>query len=248
MIVDHRFHIRPRLVDAAMDRPLDIDFAAALVDRLAVEIEFEEIVACHQLRAARAREEEAVGLGRMAHADMAIGIDHVLMGEDAVRHHQIVQDFVEIAHFGVPPLRCRYLARKDGGGNHYPARAVVPRIVSLTRRTMKPFRAALYFAALLAIAPTTGRAAEPTTEVLTYHADAARSGNFVVPGLTFDRARAAHLDGGFKAQIDGHVYAQPLFWRGGGGNGLVLVATESNNVYALDGASGKTVWQRALGR
>jgi outer membrane protein assembly factor BamB len=118
---------------------------------------------------------------------------------------------------------------------------------------MKPFRAAASLAVLLAFAPpffvsTTSRAAEPTQDVLTYHANAARSGNFVIPNLTFDRARAAHPDNGFKASIEGHVYAQPLFWRGNGGNGIVLVATESNNVYALDGATGKTVWQRALGR
>jgi outer membrane protein assembly factor BamB len=113
---------------------------------------------------------------------------------------------------------------------------------------MKPFRAVVGLIAVLAAAPLSGRAAEPTQEVLTYHADAARNGNFVIPGLTFDRARAAHPDAGFKASIVGHVYAQPLFWRGGGGNGIVLVATESNNVYALDAASGKTVWQRTLGR
>jgi outer membrane protein assembly factor BamB len=114
---------------------------------------------------------------------------------------------------------------------------------------MKPFFDALGLAALLAASSSlSGRAAEPTQDVLTYHADAARSGNFVIPGLTFDRARAAHPDAGFEASIAGHVYAQPLFWRGSGGNGLLLVATESNNVYALDGASGKTVWQRALGR
>src|SRR5690348_998812 len=116
-------------------------------------------------------------------------------------------------------------------------------------RIMKPFFDALGLAALLAASSSlSGRAAEPTQDVLTYHADAARSGNFVIPGLTFDRARAAHPDAGFEASIAGHVYAQPLFWRGSGGNGLLLVATESNNVYALDGASGKTVWQRALGR
>jgi len=117
---------------------------------------------------------------------------------------------------------------------------------------MKPFRAAGGFAALLALAPLSARPAEPTQNVLTYHADAARSGNFVIPGLTDERARAVHPDTGFKASIDGHIYAQPLFWRGpggnGAGNGLLLVAIESNNVYALDGASGKTVWQRALGR
>ena len=118
---------------------------------------------------------------------------------------------------------------------------------------MKLVRAARCLAALLAVAPPfllprAARAAAPTQEVLTYHADAARSGNFVIPGLTVDRARTTHPDPGFKASIDGHVYAQPLFSRGSGGNGLVLVATESNNVYALDGATGKTVWQRALGR
>jgi hypothetical protein len=88
---------------------------------------------------------------------------------------------------------------------------------------MKTFRAQL-------AATAAALAAAPTKEVLTYHADAARSGNFVVPGLTFERARAAHPDAGFKAQIEGHVYAQPLFWGGNSGNGMLLVATESNNV------------------
>ena len=36
-------------------------------------------------------------------------------------------------------------------------------------------------------------------------------------------------------------------WRGDG-NGIILVTTESNNVYALDGVTGKTMWQRALGK
>jgi hypothetical protein len=113
---------------------------------------------------------------------------------------------------------------------------------------MKPIEAVACLAVLLAFAPLGSRAAEPTQSVLTYHADAARSGNFVIPALTFDRAAAVHPDNGFKAQIEGHVYAQPLFWRDGDADGLVLVATESNNVYALDAASGKTVWQRALGK
>ncbi|HEX4195433.1 MAG TPA: hypothetical protein VHY80_20160, partial [Stellaceae bacterium] len=113
---------------------------------------------------------------------------------------------------------------------------------------MKPLLPAIGLAALLAFGALTARAAEPTKDVLTYHADAARTGNFVIPNLTFDRAGAVHPDDGFKASIDGHVYAQPLFWHGNGGNGLVLVATESNNVYALDAATGKTVWQRAVGK
>jgi outer membrane protein assembly factor BamB len=45
------------------------------------------------------------------------------------------------------------------------------------------------------------------------------------------------------------VYAQPLFWRGGESNsGMLLAATEDNNVQALDGATGKQVWMRSLGR
>jgi outer membrane protein assembly factor BamB len=113
---------------------------------------------------------------------------------------------------------------------------------------MKSLRAVIGIAGLLAFAAGSASAAEPTKVVLTYHADAARTGNFVIPDLTFDRARAVHPDDGFKASIDGHVYAQPLFWRGNSGAGLVLIATESNNVYALDAATGKTVWQRALGK
>ena len=41
------------------------------------------------------------------------------------------------------------------------------------------------------------RPSEPTTEVLSYHADLTRSGNFVIPVLTWDRARALRPDGGF---------------------------------------------------
>ena len=49
--------------------------------------------------------------------------------------------------------------------------------------------------------------------VLTYHGNADRSGNFVVPALTWERARNIHLDPGFHPQVTGHLYAQPLYWR-----------------------------------
>ena len=52
----------------------------------------------------------------------------------------------------------------------------------------------------------------------------------------------------FNATISGHVYAQPLFWKPKSAKrGLVVVATESNNVYALDEANGKVVWQNLIG-
>ncbi len=93
------------------------------------------------------------------------------------------------------------------------------------------------------------RAAEPADSVLTYHGHADRSGNLVVPALSWERARTLHRDANFQPQIAGHVYAQPLYWRPSGAQaGLLLVATEDDVVYALDAATGSTVWQRSLGR
>ena len=49
--------------------------------------------------------------------------------------------------------------------------------------------------------------------VLTYHGSPDRSGNFVVPALTWERARSVHLDPSFHPRISGHLFAQPLYWR-----------------------------------
>jgi PQQ enzyme repeat len=85
--------------------------------------------------------------------------------------------------------------------------------------------------------------------VLTYHGGADRSGNFTVPGLTWERARSLHLNPAFQARIVGNVYAQPLYWRAlGATSGRLLVATEDNNVYALDAMTGAQVWARSLGK
>jgi hypothetical protein len=52
--------------------------------------------------------------------------------------------------------------------------------------------------------------------VLTYHAHADRSGNFIVPKLAWDRARSIRLDENFQAHVSGKIYAQPLYWRPAG--------------------------------
>ena len=84
--------------------------------------------------------------------------------------------------------------------------------------------------------------------VLEYHGNGGRSGMFVVPSLTFERARGLHRDPSFHADIAGPVYAQPLYWRvPGGDKALLLVVTEQNVVYALDAATGATVWKTSLG-
>jgi outer membrane protein assembly factor BamB len=84
--------------------------------------------------------------------------------------------------------------------------------------------------------------------VLTYHGDNSRSGNFVVPALSWEKARSVHLDPNFDARVAGHLYAQPLYWHPSDSNsGMLLVATEDNVVLAFDATTGKEVWE-ALGR
>jgi PQQ-like domain len=108
----------------------------------------------------------------------------------------------------------------------------------------------MLFSCVLAAALSMGVAAaqQPTQSVLTYHGALDRSGLFVVPGLTAERARSLHLDTAFDAKIEGRTYAQPLFWLPKGTtHGLIIVATENDTVYALDALSGAQVWKRVLG-
>jgi hypothetical protein len=82
----------------------------------------------------------------------------------------------------------------------------------------------------------------------TYHADTARSGHYVVPGLTFASAGNIRLDASFDGRVQGQVYAQPLYWRpAGAASGQLIVATEDNVVAALDAATGHTLWRKTLG-
>jgi len=84
--------------------------------------------------------------------------------------------------------------------------------------------------------------------VVTYHNSPARSGQYTVPGLTLTTAAQLRLDSGFSATVSGSVYAQPLYWvPPGAASGWLIVATESNLVYALDANTGATIWQTQLG-
>jgi outer membrane protein assembly factor BamB len=57
-----------------------------------------------------------------------------------------------------------------------------------------------------------------------------------------------HHDASFAGAVDGNVYAQPLYVANGvGGRGTFYVVTESNGVFALDEATGASVWSRTLG-
>jgi PQQ-like domain len=106
------------------------------------------------------------------------------------------------------------------------------------------WRRALALAVLLIAADHPGIA----QTVATYHGRADRSGNFVMPAFTWDRARALRLDPAFAPRFEGHLYAQPLYWKPPGRTaGVLIVASESNTVAAIDAASAKTLWTRSLG-
>ena len=84
--------------------------------------------------------------------------------------------------------------------------------------------------------------------VTQYHNDAARDGLYLDPAFTTSAAANLKRDTNFNGAISGAVYAQPLYIEGGpGGRALLIVVTESNNVYALDAATGTMVWHDNVG-
>ena len=102
--------------------------------------------------------------------------------------------------------------------------------------------------ALIAFALLAAASAHADRSVLTYHGALDRAGRYVVPGLTYERARGLRLDPSFHASFQGKVYAQLLLWRSPGtGEGELIVATEDNEVYALNARSGAQIWRRAMG-
>ena len=128
---------------------------------------------------------------------------------------------------------CSRIGPRSGDAEVVPARA------------LKTACLCLIIATLFATSVERGAA----QSVLSYHGTQDRSGNFVVPRLTWDNAQNVHLDESFRARISGHLYAQPLYWRVPGTNSaMLLVATEENVVYAIDAQSGREIWRRALGK
>ena len=89
MAVDYRIHVRPHLVDFAVDEALQEHAAAVLVDGIGIEVELHDVGSRHVRGRHRARDQIAIRIGRMADADMTIGIEHPLVGEDMVRCDEI---------------------------------------------------------------------------------------------------------------------------------------------------------------
>jgi outer membrane protein assembly factor BamB len=103
-------------------------------------------------------------------------------------------------------------------------------------------------AGALAVTLAASSSAHADSSILTYHGSLDRAGHYVMPGLTYEHARGLHLDPSFTATFPGEVYAQPLLWREPGtGAGVLIVATEEDEVYAFDEKTGAQIWMRKLG-
>jgi hypothetical protein len=101
-------------------------------------------------------------------------------------------------------------------------------------------------ALMLAVCVAALSAAALADNVVTYHNSLTRNGDYELPDLTLAAAANMHPDTAFNGTVSGNVYAQPLFWHPSGGNAEVIVATESNIVYALDATTGAVTWQTTL--
>src|SRR5205809_7715189 len=84
--------------------------------------------------------------------------------------------------------------------------------------------------------------------VTQHHNHDSRDGLYIDPAFTQNAAASLTRDLSFNGTIVGNVYAQPLYIENGpGGAAMVIAVTESNNVYALDAATGAIIWQRNVG-
>jgi hypothetical protein len=84
--------------------------------------------------------------------------------------------------------------------------------------------------------------------VTQHHNNDSRDGLYVDAAFTQSAAAGLRRVMAFNGTISGNVYAQPLYVvNRTTRKPMVIVATQSNNVYALDAATGSVIWQRNVG-
>jgi len=92
------------------------------------------------------------------------------------------------------------------------------------------------------------REAIAAVNVTQHHNHATRDGLYIDPAFTQTAASSLTRDLAFDGTVVGNVYAQPLYIEGGpGGKAMIIVVTESDNVYALDANGGSVIWQVNVG-
>src|SRR5216110_130771 len=103
-----------------------------------------------------------------------------------------------------------------------------------------PLLVAIVWSALL---PTNAQ-----VNVTQEHNNLSRDGLYIDSAFTPSAAANVTRDLNFNGTISGNVYAHPLYIENGpGGAAMIIVLTESNNLYALNAISGAVIWQRNVG-
>src|ERR1700736_6737640 len=88
--------------------------------------------------------------------------------------------------------------------------------------------------------------------ILTYHNDSARTGaNLAETTLRPSNVNSSTFAKLFSYNVDGYVYAQPLYVSGlsipgKGTHNVVFVATEHDSVYAFDADGGGLLWRTSF--
>src|SRR5262245_29141974 len=90
--------------------------------------------------------------------------------------------------------------------------------------------------------------ANAAVNVTQHHNHDSRDGLYVDAAFTHGAAAGLRRIMAFNGTISGNVYAQPLYVVNRTTHKpMVIVATETNNVYALDANNGAVIWQRNVG-
>src|SRR5215831_2677315 len=97
---------------------------------------------------------------------------------------------------------------------------------------------------LIAAFCTAALAANAQVNVTQEHNNPSRDGVYVDAAFTLSAAANLTRDLNFDGTISGNVYAQPLYIEGGPNGPMIIAVTESNNVYALNAATGLPIWSR----
>jgi hypothetical protein len=97
---------------------------------------------------------------------------------------------------------------------------------------------------LIAVCCSAALAANAQVNVTQEHNNLSRDGVYIDAAFTPSAAANLTRDLSFNGTITGNVYAQPLYIEGGPNGPMVIAVTESNNVYALDAATGLPIWSR----
>jgi outer membrane protein assembly factor BamB len=102
--------------------------------------------------------------------------------------------------------------------------------------------------ALMLVAAPSFAATPADRTVPFYHGAPDRAGHYIVPSLNWQTVSAVHRFQSFDGNVEGHIYAQPLYWRPrDAGPAIVIAATESDLVYGLDADTGRVIWHTMLG-